>query len=55
MVTTHRPSAFKALNLRTSPTHWYCAAEYVLQKGEPIPLVLLDDPKSVSRYGAGDA
>src|SRR5699024_586178 len=44
MVTTHRPSAFKALNLRTSPTHWYCAAEYVLQKGEPIPLVLLDDP-----------
>ena len=44
MVTTHRPSTFKALNLRTSPTHWYCAAEYVLQKGEPIPLVLLDDP-----------
>ncbi|RIC84141.1 transcriptional regulator LrhA, partial [Escherichia coli] len=35
MVTTHRPSTFKALNLRTSPTHWYCAAEYVLQKGEP--------------------
>lgn len=32
MVTTHRPSTFKALNLRTSPTHWYCAAEYVLQK-----------------------
>src|SRR5699024_3087100 len=44
MVTTHRPSAFKALNLRTSPTHWYCAAEYILQKAEPIPLVLLDDP-----------
>ncbi|MFP1591716.1 transcriptional regulator LrhA [Escherichia coli] len=44
MVTTHRPSAFKALNLRTSPTHWYCAAEYILQKGEQIPLVLLDDP-----------
>lgn len=44
MVTTHRPSTFKALNLRTSPTYWYCAAEYVLQKGEPIPLVLLDDP-----------
>ncbi len=43
MVTTHRPSTFKALNLRTSPTR-YCAAEYVLQKGEPIPLVLLNDP-----------
>lgn len=44
IVTTHRPGSFEFLNLRTSPTHWYCAAEYVLQKGEPIPLVLLDDP-----------
>lgn len=44
VVTTHRPSQYDCLTLRTSPTHWYCAAEYVLQKGEPIPLVLLDDP-----------
>ncbi|MBG0519224.1 transcriptional regulator LrhA [Enterobacter hormaechei] len=44
VVTTHRPGQFDGLTLRTSPTHWYCAAEYVLQKGEPIPLVLLDDP-----------
>ncbi|MDY1036080.1 transcriptional regulator LrhA [Enterobacteriaceae bacterium RIT714] len=44
VVTTHRPGQFDCLTLRTSPTHWYCAAEYVLQKGEPIPLVLLDDP-----------
>lgn len=44
VVTTHRPGQFNCLTLRTSPTHWYCAAEYVLQKGEPIPLVLLDDP-----------
>ncbi|EOE4557871.1 MULTISPECIES: transcriptional regulator LrhA [Enterobacter] len=44
VVTTHRPGQFESLTLRTSPTHWYCAAEYVLQKGEPIPLVLLDDP-----------
>ncbi len=44
VVTTHRPVQFNCLTLRTSPTHWYCAAEYVLQKGEPIPLVLLDDP-----------
>ncbi|HDC4477753.1 TPA: transcriptional regulator LrhA [Enterobacter asburiae] len=43
-VTTHRPGQFDCLTLRTSPTHWYCAAEYVLQKGEPVPLVLLDDP-----------
>ncbi len=44
VVTTHRLSQYDCLTLRTSPTHWYCAAEYVLQKGEPIPLVLLDDP-----------
>lgn len=44
VVTTHRPGQYGCLTLRTSPTHWYCAAEYVLQKGEPIPLVLLDDP-----------
>ena len=44
VVTTHRPGQYDCLTLRTSRTHWYCAAEYVLQKGEPIPLVLLDDP-----------
>ena len=44
VVTTHRPGQFDCLTLRTSPTHWYCAAEYVLQKGEPVPLVVLDDP-----------
>ena len=44
VLTTHRPGQFDCLTLRTSPTHWYCAAEYVLQKGEPVPLVLLDDP-----------
>jgi hypothetical protein len=32
VVTTHRPGQFDCLTLRTSPTHWYCAAEYVLQK-----------------------
>lgn len=46
VVTTHRPGAYECLTLRNSPTHWYCAAEYVLQKGEPIPLVLLDEPSS---------
>ncbi|HGG8810381.1 transcriptional regulator LrhA [Enterobacter hormaechei] len=47
VVTTHRPGQYDCLTLRTSPTHWYCAAEYVLQKGEPIPLVLLDDPSPI--------
>ncbi|WP_333892535.1 LysR substrate-binding domain-containing protein, partial [Atlantibacter subterraneus] len=30
--------------LRTSPTLWYCAADFVLPKGEPVPLVVLDEP-----------
>lgn len=44
IVTTHRPVHYDCLTLRTSPTHWYCSAEFVLQKGEAIPLVLLDEP-----------
>lgn len=44
VVTTQRMEHFSSLTLRTSPTHWYCAAEYQLQRGEPIPLVLMDDP-----------
>ncbi|MTH46412.1 transcriptional regulator LrhA [Intestinirhabdus alba] len=44
IITTSRPGPFVSLNLRTSPTHWYCSSEYVLPKGEPVPLVLLDEP-----------
>lgn len=44
VVTTHRTGQFESLTLRTSPTHWYCAAEFSLLRGEPVPLVLLDDP-----------
>ncbi|MDF7759849.1 transcriptional regulator LrhA [Kosakonia cowanii] len=44
VVTTHRVQSYDYLTLRTSPTLWYCAAEYVLQKGEAVPLVLLDEP-----------
>ncbi|SFU03231.1 DNA-binding transcriptional regulator, LysR family [Kosakonia arachidis] len=46
VVATHCYGQFDCLTLRTSPTHWYCSAEYVLQKGEAIPLVLLDEPSS---------
>lgn len=30
--------------LRTSPTLWYCAADYKFPVGDAIPLVLLDEP-----------
>lgn len=44
LLTTHSPANCRSLTLRTSPTLWYCAADYVLQPGEAVPLVLLDDP-----------
>jgi len=44
MLTTERPAQFACQMLRTSPTLWYCAAEFMLQKSEPIPLVILDEP-----------
>lgn len=43
-LTTHRMNGYNAISLRTSPTLWYCAADYVLPQGEAVPLVLLDDP-----------
>lgn len=46
VVTTACPTHFDSMVLRTSPTLWYCAADYILQKGEPVPLVLLDEPSA---------
>lgn len=43
-LTTHRLENFESITLRTSPTLWYCAADYVLPPGEALPLVLLDEP-----------
>ncbi|QKJ87933.1 transcriptional regulator LrhA [Paramixta manurensis] len=44
VVTTSSPGSFTSQVLRTSPTLWYCAADYIFQHGEAIPLVLLDEP-----------
>jgi len=44
VLTTHRLAQFDSISLRTSPTLWYCAADYILPPGEAVPLVLLDDP-----------
>lgn len=44
VVTTTKPAHFESIVLRTSPTMWYCASDYVFQKGETVPLVMLDDP-----------
>ncbi|BBQ82968.1 MULTISPECIES: transcriptional regulator LrhA [Enterobacteriaceae] len=43
-LTSHPLEGFASTVLRTSPTLWYCAAEFTLRPEEPMPLVLLDDP-----------
>ena len=42
-VTTADPGGHPHIVLRTSPTLWYCAADYHYQAGEPIPLVVMDE------------
>lgn len=44
VVTTTRHENAESMVLRTSPTLWYCAADFVLPKGEAVPLVVLDEP-----------
>ncbi|MFC0225384.1 transcriptional regulator LrhA [Serratia aquatilis] len=43
-ITTVDTEGHPHIVLRTSPTLWYCAADYHFQSGEPIPLVVLDEP-----------
>ncbi|MGN2424414.1 LysR family transcriptional regulator [Klebsiella electrica] len=43
-LTTHQTAEFDTLILRTSPTLWYCAADYVVPRQETIPLILLEEP-----------
>lgn len=42
-LTTHTLDNVESILLRTSPTLWYCAADYLLPPGEALPLVLLDE------------
>jgi DNA-binding transcriptional LysR family regulator len=43
-LTTRQTTGFEMLTLRTSPTLWYCAADYILPQNESVPLVLLNAP-----------
>ena len=43
-LTTHQSDSFEMLTLRTSPTLWYCAADYVLPHEASVPLILLEGP-----------
>ncbi|SCK25945.1 DNA-binding transcriptional regulator, LysR family [Variovorax sp. HW608] len=42
---------FEGLPLRSSPTVWLCAADYLHQLGQPIPLVMVDGPSIFRKLG----
>nr|WP_113865091.1 transcriptional regulator LrhA [Brenneria salicis]NMN91062.1 DNA-binding transcriptional LysR family regulator [Brenneria salicis ATCC 15712 = DSM 30166]RBP66558.1 DNA-binding transcriptional LysR family regulator [Brenneria salicis ATCC 15712 = DSM 30166]RLM31994.1 transcriptional regulator LrhA [Brenneria salicis ATCC 15712 = DSM 30166] len=44
VITTMNSVGFPHILLRSSPTLWYCAADYQFRPEEPIPLVVLDEP-----------
>ncbi|AJJ63823.1 virulence transcriptional regulator RovM [Yersinia aldovae] len=43
-ITTAKVDTHPHVILRTSPTLWYCSADYQYQKGETVPLVVMDGP-----------
>lgn len=45
-ITTKSSESAEQLLLRTSPTMWYCAADYRFRQDEPVSLVLLDEPSN---------
>ncbi|PWC23125.1 transcriptional regulator LrhA [Brenneria roseae subsp. roseae] len=44
VITTMNSVGFPHVLLRSSPTLWYCAADYQFRSEEPVPLVVLDEP-----------
>lgn len=44
VVTTSKTDHFTHQILRTSPTLWFCAENYVFHREDTIPLVLLEEP-----------
>lgn len=45
-ITTITSTDHSHLVLRTSPTLWYCSADFAYPLGDSVPLVLLDEPSS---------
>ena len=43
-ITTAKVDNHPHVILRTSPTLWYCSADYQFQSGESVPLVVMDEP-----------
>lgn len=53
-ISTRHPTSLRGFMLRTSPTAWICAADYIYDRRVPLPLILADEP-SIFRRIALDA
>jgi DNA-binding transcriptional LysR family regulator len=50
-ISNRAENEFEGLMLRSSPTVWLCAANYVHDRGQPIPLVMVDGPSIFRKLG----
>src|SRR5437868_7632611 len=43
-VSTREDTVLDGILLRTSPTMWFCAADFLYERGTTVPLILADEP-----------
>lgn len=48
-ISTRTDPAMHSVVLRTAPTLWICASQFVLQPRQPLPLILIDEPSIFRR------
>ncbi|KDD65206.1 DNA-binding transcriptional LysR family regulator [Pseudomonas sp. BT76 TE3572] len=50
VISTRQDPSLEGFALRTSPVWWICSAQYIHNPGEPLPLILVDEPSIYRRY-----
>jgi len=50
VISTREDPTLEGFALRTSPVWWICSAQYIHEPGEPLPLILVDEPSIYRRY-----
>jgi DNA-binding transcriptional LysR family regulator len=50
VISTRQDASLEGFALRTSPVWWICSAQYIHNSGEPLPLILVDEPSIYRRY-----
>ncbi len=50
VISTREDPNLEGFALRTSPVWWICSAQYFHTPGEPLPLILVDEPSIYRQY-----